>query len=39
LRRWLEASHKIAPELLVGYWKKGSGKPSIDWPQARDHSL
>jgi uncharacterized protein YdeI (YjbR/CyaY-like superfamily) len=38
-RRWLAANHEIAPELLVGFWKKGSGKPSIDWPQARDQAL
>jgi uncharacterized protein YdeI (YjbR/CyaY-like superfamily) len=38
-RRWLEANHITAPELLVGFWKKGSGKPSIDWPQARDQAL
>ena len=38
-RRWLEANHAAAPELLVGFWKKGSGKPSIDWPQARDQAL
>jgi uncharacterized protein YdeI (YjbR/CyaY-like superfamily) len=38
-RRWLEANHDAAPELLVGFWKKGSGKPSIDWPQARDQAL
>src|SRR5438045_1813704 len=38
-RRWLEANHTAAPELLVGFWKKGSGKPSIDWPQARDQAL
>jgi uncharacterized protein YdeI (YjbR/CyaY-like superfamily) len=38
-RRWLDANHKTAPELLVGFWKKGSGKPSIDWPQARDQAL
>ncbi len=38
-RRWLAANHKTAPELLVGFWKKGSGKPSIDWPQARDQAL
>jgi uncharacterized protein YdeI (YjbR/CyaY-like superfamily) len=38
-RRWLEANHSSAPELLVGFWKKGSGKPSIDWPQARDQAL
>ena len=38
-RRWLEANHATAPELLVGFWKKGSGKASIDWPQARDQAL
>jgi uncharacterized protein YdeI (YjbR/CyaY-like superfamily) len=38
-RRWLETNHETAPELLVGVWKKGSGKPSIDWPQARDQAL
>ena len=38
-RRWLKANHETAPELLVGFWKKGSGKASIDWPQARDQAL
>ena len=38
-RRWLEANHESAEELLVGFWKKGSGKASIDWPQARDQAL
>jgi uncharacterized protein YdeI (YjbR/CyaY-like superfamily) len=38
-RRWLQSNHETAPELLVGFWKKGSGKPSIDWPQARDQAL
>jgi uncharacterized protein YdeI (YjbR/CyaY-like superfamily) len=38
-RRWLEANHATAPELLVGFWKKSTGKPSIDWPQARDQAL
>ena len=38
-RRWLEAHHEAAPELLVGFWKKGKGKPSIDWPEARDEAL
>jgi uncharacterized protein YdeI (YjbR/CyaY-like superfamily) len=38
-RRWLAANHETAPELLVGFWKKGSGKASIDWPQARDQAL
>ena len=38
-RRWLEANHEKASELLVGFWKKGTGKPSIDWPRARDQAL
>ena len=38
-RHWLEANHQATPELLVGFWKKSSGKPSIDWPQARDQAL
>jgi uncharacterized protein YdeI (YjbR/CyaY-like superfamily) len=38
-RRWLETNHETAPELLVGFWKKSSGKASIDWPQARDQAL
>jgi uncharacterized protein YdeI (YjbR/CyaY-like superfamily) len=38
-RRWLDAHHGTAGELLVGFWKKGSGRPSIDWPEARDEAL
>ena len=38
-RHWLAANHEKADELLVGFWKKGSGKQSIDWPQARDQAL
>lgn len=38
-RRWLAANHEDAAELLVGFWKKGSGKASIDWPRARDEAL
>src|SRR6059058_6366329 len=38
-RQWLSANHQTVPELLVGLWKKSSGKPSIDWPQARDQAL
>ena len=38
-RDWLAAHHERADELLVGFWKKSSGKPSIDWPQARDQAL
>jgi len=38
-RQWLELNHETEPELLVGFWKKSSGKPSINWPQARDQAL
>ena len=38
-RAWLEKHHTSAPELLVGFCKKHTGKPSIDWPQARDQAL
>ena len=38
-RHWLEAHYEGAPELLVGFWKKSTGKPSVDWPQARDQAL
>ena len=38
-RRWLDSNYETAPELLVGLWKKYTGKPSIDWPQARDQAL
>jgi uncharacterized protein YdeI (YjbR/CyaY-like superfamily) len=38
-RRWLEANHATAQELLVGFYKKDSGKPSITWPESVDQAL
>ena len=38
-RRWLERNHEKVDELLVGFWKKGSGKPSITWPESVDEAL
>ena len=38
-RRWLERNHDKATELLVGFYKVGSGKPSITWPQSVDEAL
>jgi uncharacterized protein YdeI (YjbR/CyaY-like superfamily) len=38
-RAWLEAHHADTPELLVGFYKKGSGKPSITWPESVDEAL
>jgi uncharacterized protein YdeI (YjbR/CyaY-like superfamily) len=38
-RRWLEEHHTSARELWVGFHKKGSGKPSITWPESVDEAL
>ena len=38
-RRWFEKHHATAKELLVGFYKKGSGKPSITWPESVDEAL
>jgi uncharacterized protein YdeI (YjbR/CyaY-like superfamily) len=38
-RAWLEKHHEHARELLVGFYKKGSGKPSITWPESVDEAL
>lgn len=38
-RKWLEANHDKQTELLVGFYKVGSGKPSITWPQSVDQAL
>lgn len=39
LRAWFEANHASAKELLVGFYKRGSGKPSISWPESVDEAL
>ncbi|HWM92332.1 MAG TPA: YdeI/OmpD-associated family protein [Thermoanaerobaculia bacterium] len=38
-RAWLEKHHEREKELLVGFYKKGSGKPSITWPESVDEAL
>src|SRR5947209_7903 len=38
-RAWLEKNHDKAQELWVGYYKVGSGKPSITWPESVDEAL
>jgi uncharacterized protein YdeI (YjbR/CyaY-like superfamily) len=38
-REWLEQHHAEADALLVGYYKKGSGKPSMTWPESVDEAL
>jgi uncharacterized protein YdeI (YjbR/CyaY-like superfamily) len=38
-RRWLETHHGSAKELLVGFHKVHTGKPSLTWPQSVDVAL
>jgi uncharacterized protein YdeI (YjbR/CyaY-like superfamily) len=38
-RAWLEQHHGQFQELWVGFYKRGSGKPSITWPEAVDGAL
>jgi uncharacterized protein YdeI (YjbR/CyaY-like superfamily) len=38
-RRWLAANHASASELLVGFYKRGSARPSITWPESVDEAL
>jgi uncharacterized protein YdeI (YjbR/CyaY-like superfamily) len=38
-RAWLDANHEREAELLVGFYKKGSGKPSMTWPESVDEAL
>jgi uncharacterized protein YdeI (YjbR/CyaY-like superfamily) len=38
-RAWLDAHHATATELWMGLYKKGSGRPSITWPEAVDEAL
>ena len=38
-RKWFEKNHDTTAELLVGFYKKNSGKPSISWPESVDEAL
>jgi len=39
LRSWFGKNHGAATELWVGFFKKGSGQPSITWPESVDEAL
>jgi uncharacterized protein YdeI (YjbR/CyaY-like superfamily) len=39
LRKWFAKNHTTAKELLVGFYKKRTGKPSITWPESVDEAL
>jgi uncharacterized protein YdeI (YjbR/CyaY-like superfamily) len=38
-RRWLARHHDQADELWVGFHKRGTGRPSITWPESVDQAL
>lgn len=38
-RRWLEKHHATEKELIVGFYKINSGKPSLTWSQSVDQAL
>lgn len=39
LRRWFEANHAAATELILGYYKVGAGRPSVTWPESVREAL
>lgn len=38
-REWLQQNHSKHEHLLVGFYKRDSGHPSITWPEAVDQAL
>lgn len=38
-RSWLEEHHQQATELIVGFYKVGTGKASLTWSQSVDQAL
>ncbi len=38
-RKWLKKNHLKEKELIVGYYKVDSGKPSMSWSQSVDEAL
>lgn len=38
-RKWLEKNHKTEKELVVGFYKVGTGKASINWSESVDQAL
>jgi uncharacterized protein YdeI (YjbR/CyaY-like superfamily) len=38
-KAWLEQNHSQTDFVLVGFYKKGTGKPSMTWPESVDEAL
>ena len=39
LRDWLDEHHETAADLIVGAWKKSTGRPSLIWPEIVEEAL
>jgi len=39
LRKWFEKNHLSEPELILGYYKKGTGKETVSWSESVDQAL
>jgi uncharacterized protein YdeI (YjbR/CyaY-like superfamily) len=38
-RKWLEKNNDKESEIIVGYYKAGTGKPSLTWSQSVDQAI
>src|SRR5205807_717951 len=38
-RAWLAEHHERETSLVVGFYKRGTGRPSITWPESVDEAL
>ncbi len=38
-RAWLEVNHETETEIIVGYWKVSTGRPSMTWSESVDQAL
>ncbi len=38
-RKWLEKNHQTERELIVGFYKKSTGKPTMTWSESVDQAL
>jgi len=39
LRKWFEKNHLSEQELILGYYKKGTGKETVSWSESVDQAL
>ncbi|MFH1197497.1 MAG: YdeI/OmpD-associated family protein [bacterium] len=39
LRKWFEKNHDKKNEIFIGFYKKGTGKPGVTYPESVDQAL